>query len=165
MTACGCGCGAAVKGRRTVYASDRCKWRAVGRRHRAARDARVAALRAAVLDRECRWCEATDAETPWSTRFDQCDACRLARQRSKCATCGGPKATGHNANHCPRCDAPPSWLAAVVVVDESSDRERTIYRAADGRRVSVASRFYLLPRDGSPLVLTLPTPVWVRTRD
>lgn len=131
---------------------------------------RKLADRKATRGRVCRWCQATDAEVLWTGRRDECAACERARGRASCKRCQGPRATGHTSNHCPRCDGPPAWLSPVVVLDASSDRERTIYRAPHGvrrgiPRVSVAGAFHPLPEDGSPLVVELPTSVWLRTRD
>lgn len=125
---------------------------------------RKLADRSATRGRTCRWCQATDAETHWSSKADQCAACEVARRRRKCPTCDGPRAV----RYCIRCGA-PSYLVPVVLLDKGSDRERTVYRGAstrrDGsssRRITIASRQILVTDD--PLVIELPTERWLRTR-
>lgn len=59
---------------------------------------------------------------------------------------------------------PPAGQTLVILLDAGSDREHHIYRSLHGRCVPLGKRLYPVPEDGAPLVIELPTSVWVGTR-
>jgi hypothetical protein len=158
---CECGCGRAIrKDSRLdrIYALEQCRTRVMDRR--ASRRERAHRRQVDVRGRQCRWCQAFDHETRWSQNNAECAACNRSRHRIPCPSCGGPAAA--RAARCASCEA-PGWLTAVILLDEGSERERTIYRASRRGWVSIDSKDYAVT-EGEPLVVTLPTEVWVRVR-
>jgi hypothetical protein len=142
---CECGCGLPIPpGCRVTrrFATKTCYVRAHRRREhvkadKARRDAeRVSAVRGRV----CATCQATDAEVPWSKCNDACSACHRTRFR---------RARGKR-------------LIDVIVLDEATDREKTFKRDATSGWVSVAGQLIKVVEE--PLVVSLPTEVWVRVR-
>lgn len=147
---------------RRRYCSDACgsrQWRDSNRRYTTKRKL---AYRRAVLGRKCRWphCQVTDAEQPFST-LSECLACakQRTRPRGKCGRCGGPK----KPYGCPTCDRPTGMLR-VVLLDASSDRERTVYRAIHSGWASCAGRRFRVRPGQVDKVLTLPTKLWSSVR-
>lgn len=169
--ACLCGCGALVpppkrKGRPKRFFNQRCAERAF-QRTPACRKVKRAAKRRyfrEVLGRSCKWCQARDDEVPFDG-VSVCAACRRSCERQACPKCGGPR--NQRPFYCP-C-SPPSYMEPVILLDEGSDRERTIYRTLLRERstykawVSVANAYHRY-EPGTPLVLTLPTKAWLRTK-
>lgn len=113
--------------------------------------------------RRCQWCSATEQEKKFRhQRKNTYDSCGRMRDRDRCLKCNGPKFWGR----CGRCDPPPKDRLEVILLDRSSDEERTIYRAVEkvreGTRISVASkRFYV--DTSAPVVISLSRKDFLRT--
>jgi hypothetical protein len=112
--------------------------------------------------RQCRWCGAGDHETAFHQDHQtQCRACekQLGRPGGRCGKCTGPRYRWG----CPRCSRKPEGLVEVILLDESNDREKTVYRqrAKGVHTVQIAGGVY---RVADPLVVTLPTERWVQVR-
>jgi len=76
--------------------------------------------------KQCRWCTAFEGEKRFDRQLrDCCDSCGRMRWRDKCSRCSGPK----KWKRCGECDPPPKGRVAVILLDESSDLERIVYRA------------------------------------
>lgn len=169
---CACGCGEPCPAPKRLnrprrFVNRNHAERVNQRKHQVKRNATKSKRRFANLGRVCRYCQARDDECTFYGP-DRCDPCYRAAvpDRSPCPKCGGPRRQKPFYCAC----SPPAYLVPVIVLDKGSDRERTIYRNPQGdgvrsknRRVSVANKHYILPRDGV-LVITLPSEVWVRTR-
>lgn len=112
-----------------------------------------------VRGRSCRWCKLEDHETAWSRTSNECAACNRARHRGQCK-CGAPRtAAGACAVPC----EPPSWLEPVILLDAGGERERVVYRAKHGDWIEVAGRAFKVS-EGEPLVVTLPTDIWLKVK-
>jgi hypothetical protein len=162
---CECNCGRALpRGVRADcrYASDACRARANSRTaaRRARERARNLRRQKETHGRACRYCGAADDETCWSKNESECAACNKARERFPCSRCQGPATA--RAARCYGCER-PAWMEPVILLDAASDRERTVYRAKHLGRVEVAGWVFKVT-EGEPLVVTLPTEVWVRVR-
>ena len=90
------------------------------------------------------------------------------RCRDKCASCDGPRMRGR----CSRCDPPPQeppfsggeWVE-IILLDASSDEERTVYRAPTSNRSEGVVSFQFLGqrrREEEPVVLSLPRKQFLR---
>ena len=78
------------------------------------------------VKRHCQWCTAVEGEKSFKRQLkDCCDSCGRMRWRDECLRCKGPK----QWKRCSRCDPPPKGRVKVILLDESSDLERVIYRA------------------------------------
>ena len=165
---CACGCGTTFQTTdpRKKYVDARHKDRAGGRSEagKAGRRRRLAKIQART-DLTCVWCQAKSTEVTWSKNVNACAACARARLRVACPKCGAP-VTHHVARGwCVSCDPKPEGFVEVILLDAGSDRERTVWRRPCGKRrqwVSVADHHRHAKTD--PVVLTLPTDQWLRTR-
>lgn len=101
---------------------------------RAAKSANSLRHRRAHKGRKCSWCGLTDSETGWSASNSECGACQRARGRGQCQRCHAPLCRGGQGNSaaakgwCTRCDPPRRGMVPVVLVSDSDDRERIVYR-------------------------------------
>lgn len=84
-------------------------------------------MRTMVMVRVCQWCTATDKEKAFKYSLkDCCDSCgRMAWRSGRCGRCNGPK----RRERCCRCDSPPKGKIEVILLDDSSEQERKVYRA------------------------------------
>ena len=124
-------------------------------------------MRAAKRHRWCQWCTAKDGEKAFFQRHT-CGSCARMRCRDKCASCDGPRMRGR----CSRCDPPPQlppskgegWVE-IILLDDSSDEERTIYRAPTSHRSEGVVSFQFLGvrrREEEPVVLSIPREQFIR---
>ncbi len=117
--------------------------------------------------RWCQWCTAKDGEKAFFKRHT-CRSCDRMRCRDKCASCDGPRMRGR----CSRCDPPPQeppskggeWVE-IILLDASTDEERTVYRAPTSNRSEGVVSFQFLGqrrREEEPVVLSLPREQFLR---
>jgi len=82
--------------------------------------------------RVCQWCTATEKEKGFKYGLkDCCDSCSRKRTRNKCVRCDGPRMK----DRCSRCDLPPRGKVEVILLDDSSEYERTVYRTPSSRDI------------------------------
>jgi len=158
---CACGCGLEVppkKGRSggpRIYAAKRCAQRAYRKVTPERFRMRNRRFRTTPTGRVCKWCQATDSEADFDSA-SECVTCFRLRGRRACKTCSGPAALWG----CGTCST-PTGLVKVRLLDAESDRERVVYRAKirNTNHIVVPA-----PDEGEELLITMPTPLWVRTR-
>lgn len=164
---CACGCGAKFQTTdpRKKYVDARHRSRARSRSEAGkASDRRRWARLQARTDLVCRWCQAKSTEVTWSKNVNACAACARARLRVACPKCGAPVTHRVARGWCVSCDPKPEGFVEVILLDEGSDRERTVWRKPTGKRGWVSVAYVMRPIDSDPMVLTLPTNQWLRTR-
>ena len=114
--------------------------------------------------RVCKWCLAREDEKKFRHRLkNTCDSCGRMRERDRCRKCDGPKFWGR----CGRCDPPPEGKEQVIILDSSSDDERTIYRAVtttrSGSSIQLAGKKIYVDPEDTPFVLSLSRKDFLRT--
>lgn len=164
--ACACGCKTKFQTTdpRRKYFDERHKRRAQYRSatDKAQRKRRLARIQART-DLTCEWCQAKSTETKWSKSLRECLPCNRARARCACPECGAPVSLRVARSRCVRCDPKPKGFVEVILLDAGSDRERTVWRLGNvGQWITISRQATKVTSD--PLVVTLPTAKWIRTR-
>ena len=118
--------------------------------------------------RWCQWCTAREGEKFFAGVYNTCNSCARMRFRDKCHRCDGPRMK----DRCSRCDPPPvqrskkgDWVE-IILLDASSDEERTIYRAPASYREGGIVSFRFLGqtrREEEPVVLTITRKQFLKT--
>ena len=165
VTCLGCGLIFTRTNRARTYCTHRCCNRAARRRHperERIKARKFHAKVAATQGKQCRWCHAQDGECTFTFVY-LCRPCERARVRASCPRCGGP-CSGRERG-CVRCDDPGTFTR-VVLMNDTDDRERLLWRRRVGgrRRVSVSGRLMQIPPGGEDIICEVPLKTWVRTR-
>lgn len=148
------------------YCSNECRVANATRRWRTRRVGRIQksyrTQQRVPRNRHCDYCDAYDTEVLFY-RGDRCAACEKGIERY--GTCdGGNKhvLVVRSIRGCVHCDMPHDALKILLVEQGGLERERYVFRAVNEGCVLVAREHRVI--NGLPMVVTLPTELYVKTR-